>query len=234
MTCVHFTVHFFSLHSAYYKCKLCVKSVNRPSCFWHKWKLLGFNPKRSRFSDLRRWKMKPFPALMSCSSLSAGLFSLRLRMVDVGGQRSERRKWIHCFENVTSIMFLVALSEYDQVLVESDNEVRACDLNLRGDVFPDVWTRHLWPALIILPQGHEPQQHHFQLIQSRSEQRNLNRPSKHTFSEQPICRLILDLVVRRDTQVYVFKETEKANVVQYVPFNSWVRGKNQKKHFKSL
>ncbi|CAJ1070147.1 guanine nucleotide-binding protein G(q) subunit alpha-like [Xyrichtys novacula] len=46
------------------------------------------------------------------------------RMVDVGGQRSERRKWIHCFENVTSIMFLVALSEYDQVLVESVNENR--------------------------------------------------------------------------------------------------------------
>uniref|UniRef100_A0A3B4YW02 Guanine nucleotide-binding protein subunit alpha n=1 Tax=Stegastes partitus TaxID=144197 RepID=A0A3B4YW02_9TELE len=46
------------------------------------------------------------------------------RMVDVGGQRSERRKWIHCFENVTSIIFLVALSEYDQVLVECDNEVR--------------------------------------------------------------------------------------------------------------
>ncbi|CAF0751649.1 unnamed protein product [Didymodactylos carnosus] len=45
-------------------------------------------------------------------------------MVDVGGQRSERRKWIHCFENVTSIMFLAALSEYDQVLVESDNENR--------------------------------------------------------------------------------------------------------------
>ena len=41
-------------------------------------------------------------------------------MVDVGGQRSERRKWIHCFENVTSIMFLAALSEYDLALVESD------------------------------------------------------------------------------------------------------------------
>ncbi|XP_056629133.1 guanine nucleotide-binding protein subunit alpha-14 [Triplophysa dalaica] len=46
------------------------------------------------------------------------------KMVDVGGQRSERRKWIHCFENVTSIIFLVALSEYDQVLVECDNENR--------------------------------------------------------------------------------------------------------------
>lgn len=47
-----------------------------------------------------------------------------ISMVDVGGQRSERRKWIHCFENVTSIMFLVALSEYDQVLVENDSEVQ--------------------------------------------------------------------------------------------------------------
>ncbi|XP_065181791.1 guanine nucleotide-binding protein G(q) subunit alpha-like [Sycon ciliatum] len=46
------------------------------------------------------------------------------RMVDVGGQRSERRKWIHCFENVTSTIFLVALSEYDQVLVESEDQNR--------------------------------------------------------------------------------------------------------------
>lgn len=49
-------------------------------------------------------------------------------MVDVGGQRSERRKWIHCFENVTSIIFLVALSEYDQILFESENEVKKISL----------------------------------------------------------------------------------------------------------
>ncbi|KAJ3193738.1 guanine nucleotide-binding protein subunit alpha [Irineochytrium annulatum] len=42
------------------------------------------------------------------------------RLYDVGGQRSERKKWIHCFENVTSIIFLVAISEYDQVLVEDE------------------------------------------------------------------------------------------------------------------
>ena len=52
------------------------------------------------------------------------LESIVFRMVDVGGQKSERRKWIHCFENVTSIMFLVALSEYDQVLVEENNQNR--------------------------------------------------------------------------------------------------------------
>ena len=44
-------------------------------------------------------------------------------MFDVGGQRSERKKWIHCFDNVTSIIFCVALSEYDQVLLEEAHQV---------------------------------------------------------------------------------------------------------------
>ena len=44
-------------------------------------------------------------------------------MFDVGGQRSERKKWIHCFESVTSIIFCTALSEYDQVLLEERTTV---------------------------------------------------------------------------------------------------------------
>jgi hypothetical protein len=48
---------------------------------------------------------------------------LTYRMFDVGGQRSERKKWIHCFENVTAIIFLVAISEYDQVLIEDETVV---------------------------------------------------------------------------------------------------------------
>lgn len=46
------------------------------------------------------------------------LSDLTYRMFDVGGQRSERKKWIHCFENVTAVLFLVAISGYDQCLVE--------------------------------------------------------------------------------------------------------------------
>ncbi|PHH67457.1 hypothetical protein CDD81_71 [Ophiocordyceps australis] len=46
------------------------------------------------------------------------LGQLRYRMFDVGGQRSERKKWIHCFENVHCLLFLVAISGYDQCLVE--------------------------------------------------------------------------------------------------------------------
>ncbi|KAF8952182.1 guanine nucleotide-binding protein subunit alpha [Entomortierella lignicola] len=45
---------------------------------------------------------------------------LTYMMFDVGGQRSERKKWIHCFEDVTAIVFLVAISEYDQLLFEDE------------------------------------------------------------------------------------------------------------------
>ncbi|KZT27182.1 heterotrimeric G protein alpha subunit [Neolentinus lepideus HHB14362 ss-1] len=50
--------------------------------------------------------------------------ALSIHMFDVGGQRSERRKWIHCFESVTSIIFCTALSEYDQVLLEESKQNR--------------------------------------------------------------------------------------------------------------
>ena len=40
-------------------------------------------------------------------------------MYDVGGQRSERRKWIDCFDGVDAVIFVAALSEYDQSLAES-------------------------------------------------------------------------------------------------------------------
>ena len=43
---------------------------------------------------------------------------LDFRMVDVGGQRSERKKWIHFFDNAKAVIFIAALSDYDLVLVE--------------------------------------------------------------------------------------------------------------------
>ena len=42
----------------------------------------------------------------------------KFEMLDVGGQRSERKKWIHCFDNVTCVLFIVSIAEYDQVLEE--------------------------------------------------------------------------------------------------------------------
>jgi len=42
-------------------------------------------------------------------------------IVDVGGQRSERRKWLHCFNKITAVIFLSAVDEYDGKVLEEDN-----------------------------------------------------------------------------------------------------------------
>lgn len=58
---------------------------------------------------------------LKTTGISETVFKLRdltYCMFDVGGQRSERKKWIHCFENVTALLFMVAISGYDQCLVE--------------------------------------------------------------------------------------------------------------------
>uniref|UniRef100_A0A914BXM0 Uncharacterized protein n=1 Tax=Acrobeloides nanus TaxID=290746 RepID=A0A914BXM0_9BILA len=47
---------------------------------------------------------------------------MEFKMVDVGGQRSERRKWIHCFDNVNMVLFVVALTDYDQKDPEDDSQ----------------------------------------------------------------------------------------------------------------
>ncbi|KAK1417033.1 hypothetical protein QVD17_26155 [Tagetes erecta] len=46
------------------------------------------------------------------------------RLYDVGGQRNERRKWIHLFDGVTAVIFCAAISEYDQTLFEDENKNR--------------------------------------------------------------------------------------------------------------
>ncbi|WKY13003.1 hypothetical protein Q1695_004096 [Nippostrongylus brasiliensis] len=49
---------------------------------------------------------------------------INFEVFDVGGQRSERRKWIHCFDNVNAVIYVAAISEYDQVLREDDKTNR--------------------------------------------------------------------------------------------------------------
>jgi hypothetical protein len=40
-------------------------------------------------------------------------------IIDVGGQKVERRKWIHSLQNLTALIYFVAMDEYD---IQSDDE----------------------------------------------------------------------------------------------------------------
>jgi len=59
----------------------------------------------------------------------------QFKMMDVGGQRNERKKWLHCFSGVTAVLFVVAISEYDQVLFEDEETNRMVEaLNLFDEI----------------------------------------------------------------------------------------------------
>lgn len=54
---------------------------------------------------------------------------------DVGGQRSERRKWINVFQNVTSMLYVTSLADYDLNLASSElqNSSGSGDINRMKD-----------------------------------------------------------------------------------------------------
>jgi len=60
---------------------------------------------------------------------------IHFRVVDVGGQRNERKKWIHCFDDVKALLFVVNLAGYDQVMFEDPSQNRMNEsLDLFGQI----------------------------------------------------------------------------------------------------
>lgn len=86
--------------------------------------------------------------LLHCRIHSTGVKSetfhmednLQFRLLDVGGQRSERKKWVRCFENVTAVLYVVAISEYDQLCYEDNETNRVLEaLDLFEDISNSEW-----------------------------------------------------------------------------------------------
>ncbi|CAF0728877.1 unnamed protein product [Didymodactylos carnosus] len=74
----------------------------------------------------------------------------RFRIVDVGGQRNERKKWIHCFEGVTAVIFCVALSEYDLTLAEDGTVNRMVEsLQLFKSIVNNRWFKQAGMILFL-------------------------------------------------------------------------------------
>lgn len=86
----------------------------------------SFTPLTSAQPSSTSTKPPPKASTDEPGPLRIAVGKTKLHMVDVGGQRSERRKWIHCFQDVTAVLFLVGLSGYNQGLVEdpSSNQMQ--------------------------------------------------------------------------------------------------------------
>lgn len=57
-------------------------------------------------------------------------------MIDVGGQRGFRNKWVQAFEGTNAVLFIISCAEFDQNLRESENTNRLKE-SLR--VFQQIW-----------------------------------------------------------------------------------------------
>lgn len=70
--------------------------------------------------------------------------TFKFELVDVGGQRTERRKWIHCFQEVTAVMFIISLSDYNQTLYEDETTNRMQESEkLFGEMLNNVFFRNI-------------------------------------------------------------------------------------------
>jgi guanine nucleotide-binding protein G(i) subunit alpha len=74
---------------------------------------------------------------------------LSIHIIDVGEQRAESKKWIHAFENVTSLIFVVDLACYDSVLEESSQNQMMEQLLLFDSVVNSVWFRRTSIILLL-------------------------------------------------------------------------------------
>jgi GTPase SAR1 family protein len=73
--------------------------------------------------DMLRVRMKT----SGVHEMTIDVHGTKFLLVDVGGQRNERRKWIHCFSEVTAVIFVAAASEYDQTMLEEATKNRLID-----------------------------------------------------------------------------------------------------------
>ncbi|KAJ3427566.1 guanine nucleotide-binding protein g(o) subunit alpha [Anaeramoeba flamelloides] len=87
------------------------------------------------------------------TGISETLFAFqetKFRIIDVGGQRNERKKWIHCFENISVVIFVAAISEYDQTLFEETNTNRMTEcLMLWKEITNSRWLQNAFEILFL-------------------------------------------------------------------------------------
>ena len=59
---------------------------------------------------------------------------LTINIVNIGNQFSERKKWIHAFENITSIMFVADISSYGDTALDGSSALSQSLINFESVV----------------------------------------------------------------------------------------------------
>lgn len=71
--------------------------------------------------DIVRWSVRTTGILTETIDIRGNSMTL----LDFGGQRTERKKWIHGFQEAGIIFFVASLSDYNEVLIEDETTVRS-------------------------------------------------------------------------------------------------------------
>ena len=67
----------------------------------------------------------------------------------MGGQRNERRKWPYCFEGSPAVLFVVAVSEFNQMLYKDETQNCMTEaLDLFGEIVNSRWFQY--SAIVLL------------------------------------------------------------------------------------
>ncbi|KAM9956345.1 hypothetical protein ACTFIR_003058 [Dictyostelium discoideum] len=86
------------------------------------------------FSDLENLDQTVFTSLNEVRVKTTGIVeadfkieAVPFKLVDVGGQKNQRRKWIHCFQDITCVLFVTSINDYDTLLEEDNSTSRFTD-----------------------------------------------------------------------------------------------------------
>jgi len=83
--------------------------------------------------DICRAKLRTTGVAETSFELGDAKFTL----IDVGGQRGERRKWVGCFEEVTAVVYLSAINEFDMNMEEDLRKIDSKNPCGYGRLFPE-------------------------------------------------------------------------------------------------
>jgi guanine nucleotide-binding protein G(i) subunit alpha len=166
----------------------------------------GYKPTES---DIVRSRQKTVGIVEVSFVIEGSTFML----YDVGGQRNERKKWIHAFDDVTAVIFVASLSEYDQKTIEDEKQNRMIESLLLFDESINCRFLKNTPTILFLNK--------LDIFQDKVKKSNLNicfSDYKGGYNEKAALDFIKDrfkeMNQNKDREIYIHttQATDKENV----------------------